>query len=95
MSIDDLLNQPLPSVADDGFSERVISRVRAQTRRRTFITIACIVACVALAFLLLPMRLIGAQLNFAVIQTASSAAISLAGAVIALTLLVEKQFLRF
>ena len=94
MSVDDLLSQPLPSVADDGFSERVMGRVRAQARRRLFVLVASIAACVVLAFLLLPMRLIGATLNFAVVQTASSAAISLAAAVIVLTLLVERQFSR-
>ena len=94
MSIDDLLNQSLPSVADDGFSARVMGRVRASARRRVFVMVASVAACVVLAFLLLPMRMIGAQLNFAVIQTASSAAVSLAAAVIVLTLLVEKQFSR-
>ena len=94
MNIDDLLNQSLPSVADDGFSERIMGRVRASARRRLFVIVASVVACVVLAFLLLPMRIIGAQLNFAAVQIASSAAVSLAAAAVILTLLLEREFAR-
>ena len=94
MNIDDLLNQPLPCVADDGFSERVMGRVRASARRRLFVVIASVAACVVLAFLLLPMRTIGAQLNFAVVQIASLVSVSLAVAAVILTLLLEREFAR-
>lgn len=94
MNLDDLLNQSLPSVADDGFSGRVMGRVHASARRRLFVVVAGVVACVVLAFLLLPMQAIGMQLNFAVVQIARSAAVSLAAAAIVLTLLLERQFSR-
>jgi hypothetical protein len=94
MNLDDLLNQPLPSVADDGFSGRVMGRVRALQRQRLFVTWASVAACVVLAFLLLPMRNIGAQLDFAISQIASSAAMSLAAGAIVLTLILERQFSR-
>ena len=94
MNIDDLLNQPLASVADDGFSERVMGRVRTMMRLRLFAIAAGAAACVVLAFLLLPMHAIGAQVNFAVVQIARSTAVSLAAAAIVLTLLLERQFSR-
>ncbi|MGC9954931.1 MAG: hypothetical protein ABSD21_11720 [Rhizomicrobium sp.] len=94
MSIDDLLYQPLTSVADDGFSGRVMDRVRASARRRLFAIVAGVAACVVLAFLLLPMRNIGTQLNLAIVQIASSTAVSIAAGVIILTLVLERQFSR-
>ena len=93
MNIDDFLSQ-LPSVADDGFSERVMVRVRAFTRRRMFTTAASIAACVVLALLILPLRAIGTELGLIIPQIAGSAALNLAAAVIALTYLLERQFSR-
>jgi phage gp29-like protein len=95
MSIDDLLYQPLTSVADDGFSERVMGRVHAMERHRLFVIAASVAACVVLAFVLLPMQAIGAQLNLAIVQIASSTAVSIAAGVVILTLVLERQFARF
>ena len=94
MNIDDLLNQPLPCVADDGFSERVMGRVRAMVRRRLFVTVAGVAACVVLALLILPLQTIGAELGLVVPRIAGSAALNLAAAAIVLTLLLESQFSR-
>lgn len=94
MNLDDFLKQPLTSVADDGFSERVMARLGEMERRRIFVAAAAIAVCVVLAFLLLPMQSIGAQLDVAIGQIASSAAVSLAAGAIVLTLFLEKQFSR-
>ncbi|MDE2134047.1 MAG: hypothetical protein KGJ49_05570 [Alphaproteobacteria bacterium] len=94
MNPDDLLKQPLTSVADDGFSERVMARLGAMERRRMLVAAAVIAAGVVSAFLLLPMQSIGAQLDIAIGQTASSTAVSLAAGAIVLTLFLEKQFSR-
>ncbi len=94
MNLDDLLNQPLTSVADDGFSERVMARLGAMERRRMFVAAAAVAACVVSAFLLLPMQSIAAQLDVAIGQIASSIAVSLAAGAIVLTLFLEKQFSR-
>ena len=93
MNVDNFLSQ-LPSVADDGFSERVMGRVRVIARRRMAFTIASIAACVVLALLILPWRTIGAELGLIIPQIASSAALNLAAALLVLTFLVERQFSR-
>ena len=93
MNIDNFLSQ-LPSVADDGFSERVMGKVRAITRRRMAFTVAAIAACVLVALLILPLRAIGAELGLIIPQIAGSAALNLAAALLVLTFLVERQFSR-
>jgi hypothetical protein len=94
MTLDDLLNQPLNSVADDGFSDRVMGRVRAAERLRLCFTAACIAAGAVLAFLLLPLQVIAGDLNLAASQIVNSAAVSLAAGAIILTLSLERQFSR-
>ena len=94
MNLDDLLNQPLTSVADDGFSARVMGRVRAVRRQRLFVTWASAAACVVLAFLLLPWQTIGAELGLIVPQIAGLAALNFAAVVVVLSLLLERQFAR-
>ena len=94
MSIDDLLNHPLSSIADDGFSERVMGEVRAHRRRRLFVTAASVAACVVLALLILPLRTIGTELGLVVPQIASLEALNITAAVVVLSLLLERQFAR-
>ena len=94
MKIDDLLNQPLTSIADDGFSERVLGRVGALRRRRLFVTWASVAACVVLALLILPWRTVGAELGLVVPAVCGSLAVNIAAAVIVLSLLLERQFAR-
>ena len=94
MTIDDLLNQPLASVADDGFSTRVMRRVRAGERRNLFAVAAAAVLCTVLALLFVPVQSIGADLNLALVQIAQSAAVSIAVAAVILTLLFEREFIR-
>lgn len=94
MTIDDLLNQPLVSVADDGFSARVMRRVRAGERRNLFAVAAGAVLCTVLALLFVPMQSIGADMNLALVQVAGSTAVSVAVAAVILTLLFEREFSR-
>jgi hypothetical protein len=94
MNLDDLLNQPLTSVADDGFSGRVMGGVRALRRRRLFVTVASMAACAVLALLLLPWQPIGAELGLIVPAVAGSAALNFAAALLVLSFLLERQFSR-
>jgi hypothetical protein len=94
MKIDDLLNQPLTSIADDGFSERVMGGVRALRRQRLFATWASVAACVVLALLVLPWRTVGAELGLVVPAVFGSMAVNFAAAVIVISLLLERQFAR-
>lgn len=94
MNLDDLLNQPLTSVADDGFSGRVMGRVRALRRRRLFVTWASVAACIVLALLVLPLQTIGTELGLVIPKIAGSVAVNFAAAVIVLSLLLERQFAR-
>ncbi len=94
MNIDELLIEPLPSVADDGFSARVMGRVRAARRQKLFVTWASAAACALLALLLLPWQPIGVELGLVIPKIAGSAALSFAVAVVVLSLLLERQFAR-
>ena len=94
MKIDDLLNQPLTSIADDGFSARVIGRVGALRRQRLFATWASVAACAVLALLILPWRTVGAELGLVVPAVFGSVAVNFAAAIIVLSLLLERQFAR-
>ena len=94
MSIDDLLNQSLPFVADDGFSERVMGRVRAMERRRLFVVAASLAACFVLALLLLPLRALGAELDRVALEIAGQAPLGIAFSAIVLTFVAERQFAR-
>jgi protein-S-isoprenylcysteine O-methyltransferase Ste14 len=93
MTIDDLLNEPLASVADNGFSARVMARVRAKERRNILAVAAAAAVCAVLALLFLPVHAIGVEMNSALIQIARSAAASVAVAASILTLLVEREFI--
>jgi hypothetical protein len=92
--IDDLLNQPLASVADDGFSARVMSRVQVQRRRQLALTYTGIAACVLLAILLLPLHSIGMDFGTLVPKIAGSWAVNIAAALLVLTFLLDRQFSR-
>ena len=92
--LDDLLSQPLASMADDGFSARVMGDVRAMTRRRILANVAIVAVCAVLAVLILPWRMVGFDLGFIVPQIFDSAAVSLAVAAVILTLSLEGYFSR-
>jgi len=92
--IDDLLNQPLASVADAGFSARVMGRVKAQRRRQLALTYAGFAVCFLLAILLLPLPSIGAEFGTLVPKIAGSWAVNIAAALLVLTYFLDRQFSR-
>lgn len=63
MSIDDLLSQPLPTVADNGFSARVLTKVRAENRRRVMLIAGASAAAAAAVAAFLPIPAASLQLN--------------------------------
>lgn len=90
MNLDELLSQPLPEVADNGFSDRVVVRVKAEERRYFYvIAIACVVAATALC-VLVPMHDITAAIGVTVYDLGTSAMLAWAGAALVLTYLVDR-----
>ena len=102
MTIDDLLSQPLPSVPDNGFSRRVMMRVRAAESRRMVLYATAAAAAATLVCLLVPMdvistRVLGVistQVSAAIVQIGSSTAVGLAAAAMLLTYLWDRQYFR-
>jgi len=104
--IDDLLSQPLPPVADDGFSARVMGRIAAARRRRQWTSAALMAAGVLAAVLLLPLPTIGealgsacraiadTTLTAAFARIVTSGAINFALATVAVSLLLERGLSR-
>ena len=103
---DDLLSRPLPSVADNGFSAQVMSRIETARRRRVAFKVAAFALCVLIAALLLPLGTVGATLSrtfphiasvtltVALSQLVSSWAVNFALAAIVLSILLERQLSR-
>lgn len=94
MSIDDLLSQPLPSVADNGFSARVMRRVRADERRHFALIGAGSVAAATLACLFLPLQAITLEVNHALVTLGTSTAVGIGAAALLLTMLFDRRFFR-
>ena len=92
--LDKLLAQALPSVADGGFSARVVRRVRWEQFRRHWKTAAAVALCIALIILVLPLHLIGAELGAALPRLAGSWAVSLAAGAVAASLLAARALAR-
>ncbi|GAA0556509.1 hypothetical protein [Rhizomicrobium electricum] len=100
MNLDEMLSQPLPEVPDNGFSDRVVLRVKAHERRK-WIEIAMIsVLAAAVACLLLPIRAIVGDFAASIILLGYSPTFGIGAAVLAATFLVdrlwsERQLLQF
>jgi hypothetical protein len=99
MNLDEMLSQPLPDVPDDGFSARVIVRVKAEERRKNIAIVVAGVTSAVLICLLLPLHAIIGDLAASLIQIATSPMIGLATAACVLTFLIDRiltdrQFLR-
>lgn len=92
--IDELLSRPLPDVPDDGFSARVLARVRTEQRRGWWRVAAVAAACVLLSVLLLPLDAIGREVGAALPYVADSWPVRLAAALTVISLLIERQFAR-
>ena len=92
--LDRLLSQPLPAVADDGFSTRVMRRLRVEQLRGHWKTAAAVAVCVVLMIAVLPLHAIGAALGAGLPQMAGSWAISLAAGIVAVSLLAARELAR-
>ena len=90
MTLDELLTQPLAPVADNGFSARVVARVKAEERRHAAIIMVAAAAAAVLACLLLPLRAITGDVAVALLQLGSSPMVALAGALLVLTFLIDR-----
>lgn len=94
MNIDELLSQPLPTVADNGFSARVTARIRAAERSKIALVTAGTAVAATLLCLVVPIETISVQLNSIVLELGTSTALGLGGAALFLTMLVDRRFFR-
>jgi len=94
MNIDALLSQPLAPVADNGFSARVIARVRRQELRRAVLWGLAVTVFAVLACALLPVPALAMALNLMALRLAASAQVWLAIAALVLVFLYERRFFR-
>ena len=91
---DALLSQPIAAVADNGFSARVMRRVRIEQIRSHGPTIAAFALCAALLVVLLPFHAIGGLLGAAFPQLAQSWAVNLAAWLVVVCLLAARPLSR-
>ncbi|MGA7711405.1 MAG: hypothetical protein WCA81_05850 [Rhizomicrobium sp.] len=92
--LDILLSEPLASVADNGFSARVMDRVQMYRHLRLAGMAASVAAGALLAVLLLPLQSIGAEFGTVIPQIAGFPAVNFAAAALILTYLFDRQFSR-
>ena len=104
--LDRLLCQPLPDVADNGFSRQVMARVQAERQGLDLTAWALIAACLAIAIPFLPLRdiavtlgqsvpdAIGIELARVGSQFATPGMAALALAALVLSFVLERQFSR-
>lgn len=90
MNLDEMLSQPLPEVPDNGFSERVVVRVKAHERRKWIEVVLISVLATAVACLLLPIRAIVGDFAASMILLGSSPAFGIGAAVLAATFLIDR-----
>ena len=90
MTLDELLTQPLAPVADNGFSARVVARVKAAERRHAAVVMFAAAAVAALACLLIPLNELTGDFAVALIQLGSSPMVALAAALLVLTFLIDR-----
>ena len=90
MTLDELLTQPLAPVADNGFSARVVARVKAEERRRAAVIMVMAAAAAALACFLLPLHALTGDFAVALIQLGTSPMVALAAALLVLTYLIDR-----
>jgi hypothetical protein len=88
--LDDLLSQPLPAVADGGFSARVMQRVAGREWFRSMLSTAALLLCALALLLLVPVSGIEDTLARLAPAIAASLPLSIAAGAIALSLSVEQ-----
>jgi len=95
MTIDEMLSRPLTPVADNGFSARVIARVREEEKRRFYVAGAVGAACAMAAALEVPLQTLAATANHIAFDLLTSPAIALAVVALGVTLLVDRKYRPF
>ena len=90
MNLDEMLSQPLPDVPDNGFSDRVIVRMKHEERRKMYAVALMSMLAAALACLLLPLHAIIGDIAAALVLIGTSPMLGLAVAVLVLTILVDR-----
>ncbi|HEX3673415.1 MAG TPA: hypothetical protein VHU87_04010 [Rhizomicrobium sp.] len=88
--VDALLSQPLPSVADAGFSARTLARIDRWAFHNWLIDAAAVTVCAVMGFLLVPVPALGDLVARLTPQLAASAPVGLALGAILLTLCFER-----
>jgi len=88
--LDDLLSQPLPAIADDGFSARVMARIAKQEWLRSMLSTAALLLCALALLLLVPVSGIEDALARLAPAIAASLPLSIAAGAIAFSLSVEQ-----
>ncbi len=95
MTIDELLAQPLAPVADNGFSAKVMARLRRREQRQLVLLTAVAALAAAAACLLLPISALTQMLNGIVVTLATSLEVGVAVLAVLLTWLYDRKFFHF
>lgn len=92
MNLDELLSQPLQPVPDNGFSARVMARIKTEERRHVAMTVALSVAATIVLCVMMPLRDLTGLIGGAIIELGTSPMILVAVIVLALTFLVDRLY---
>ena len=95
MTLDELLSQPLAPVADNGFSAKIVARIRRQEQRQLVLLCLVAIAAATMACLLLPVSALTELLNGIVVTLATSLEVGVAAFVLLITWLYDRSFFRF
>jgi len=90
MNLDELLSQPLPDVPDNGFTARVLTRVKAEERRRAVAIMIATVIGVTILCLLIPLPVFTAAIGLTVFQLGTSPLVGWAAAALVLTFVIDR-----
>ena len=90
--LDELLEAPLPQVADGNFSKAVMRAIAMERLRRHGATALLLALCFLPVVYFLPLHEIGAVLGTRLPQIAGSLAVQVAGAAVVLTVIVERAY---
>jgi hypothetical protein len=91
--LDQLLQAPLPEIADHGFSRKVMMRVEAEQRGGSIVTIIVTAICAVAVILFLPLPEITTMVR-AISTLALQPWLYIAAAVVVLSLLVERDVIQ-
>ena len=95
MNIDELLFQPLAPVADNGFSAKIVARIRRYEQRQLVALGLLAVLAATLVCLTVPVSALTEVLNSIVITLATSLEVGIAVLAVLATWLYDRNFFRF